>query len=126
MILRALQVGAIMGVFQVVAGMLLHLHRGRLKFGSCDEVSGVVITAALVGGSMTLAVILTSNSFVPRSTPMLAAGIALIAMLAGRFIVRTVRECRRTSNSRPRPIVIGADEAGEQLMRAMHSRAGRL
>ena len=116
---RGIQIGLIMGSFQVVAGLLLHLYRGRYKFGSFDEVSGVVITAALVGGSITLAALLTADHYVPRSTPILATGMALTAMLAGRFLVRSIRERRRITRSGPRTIVLGAGDAGDELIKAM-------
>ena len=54
--LAAMQVGAVMGLFQVVAGASLHLYRGRYRFGSFDEVLGVVITTVMVGGATSLAV----------------------------------------------------------------------
>ena len=114
-----LLVGAIMGVFQVFAGWFLHLYRGRYKFGSFDEVRGVVITVVLVGGSTTFAFLLVGDGSIPRSTPVIASGIALVAMLAGRFVVRGYRESRRTTHEGKATIVLGAGEAGEQLVRAM-------
>lgn len=114
-----LLVGAIMGGFQLVAGGSLHLYRGRYKFGSFDEVRGVVITVALVGGSTTIAFLLVGDGTIPRSTPILASGIALVGMLAGRFLVRGVRESRRATHQGKPTIVLGAGEAGEQLVRAM-------
>lgn len=114
-----LLVGAIMGGFQLVAGWSLHLYRGRYKFGSFDEVRGVVITVALVGGSTTIAFLLVGDGTIPRSTPILASGIALVGMLAGRFLVRGVRESRRATHQGKPTIVLGAGEAGEQLVRAM-------
>lgn len=114
-----LLVGVIMGLFQLVAGWSLHLYRGRYKFGSYDEVRGVVITVALVGGSTTIAFLLVGDGSIPRSTPILASGIALVGMLAGRFLVRGYRESRRTTHEGQPTIVLGAGEAGEQLVRAM-------
>ncbi len=118
-LMAALQVGFIMGLFQVVAGYLLFLYRGRYKFGSFDEVRGVVITAFLVGVSTEVAVLLVRPEDVPRSTPVLATGIALVAMLTGRFIVRATRERRELSHTGQPTIVLGAGEAGEQIVKAM-------
>lgn len=115
----ALLVGAVMGVFQLVAGWFLHLYRGRYKFGSFDEVRGVVITDLLVGGSTGIAFLLVGDGSIPRSTPFLAAAIALIAMLAGRFAVRAYRDSKRTTHTGQPTIVLGAGEAGEQLVKAM-------
>ena len=114
-----LVVGAVMGTFQIFAGWTLHLYRGRYKFGSFDEVRGVVVTVVLVGTSTTIAFLLVGNGSVPRSSPVLASGIALVAMLAGRFVVRWYREFRRTTHDGEATIVLGAGEAGEQLVRAM-------
>ena len=68
-VLSALVIGMIMGGFQIFAGWFLHLYRGRYKFGSFDEVRGVVVTAALVGFATTAAVLLVGTGLVPRSTP---------------------------------------------------------
>lgn len=115
----ALTVGAVMGAFQIVAGYFLHLYRGRYKFGSFDEVRGVVATVFLVGLATTAAFLLVGDGSIPRSTPVLATGIALIAMLAGRFLIRGLRESRRATHEGRKTIVLGAGEAGEQLVRAM-------
>lgn len=111
-------VGVIMGLFQITAGFALHLYRGRYKFGSFSEVAGVVLTTVLVGGAMTIAIFVVQPA-VPRSTPITATVLALLAMLAGRFMVRFVRERKRTTHNGPPTIVLGAGEAGEQLVRAM-------
>lgn len=118
-IFAAVQVGFVMGIFQVVAGYLLYLYRGRYKFGSFDEVRGVVITAILVGASTEVAVLLVRPDDVPRTTPVLAAGISLVAMLTGRFIVRASREHRELSHTGEPTIVLGAGDAGEQIVKAM-------
>lgn len=118
-LLNALAVGAVMGAFQIIAGWFLHLYRGRYKFGSFDEVRGVVATVLLVGFSTTSAFVLVGDGSIPRSTPVLATGIALVAMLAGRFLVRSVRESRRTTHEGKSTIVLGAGEAAEQLVKAM-------
>ena len=115
----ALLVGAVMGAFQVFAGWFLHLYRGRYKFGSFDEVRGVVITVMLVGGSTTVAFLLVGDGSIPRSTPVVASGIALVAMLAGRFGIRGIREVRRATHEGESTVVLGAGEAGEQLVKAM-------
>lgn len=117
---RGVQLGVVMGLFQVVAGALLHLYRGRYRFGSFDEVTGVVITAALVGVATSVAVLFAEPQWLPRSTPVLTTGIALTGMLAGRFLLRFWRERSGLSRAEGTPaIVLGAGEAGSQLVRAM-------
>ncbi len=73
--------GAVMGGYQIVAGYFIHLYRGRYKFGSFDEVRGVVASVALVGFSTEAALLLVGDGSIPRSTPIIATGLALIAML---------------------------------------------
>ena len=111
--------GAVMGGYQIVAGYFIHLYRGRYKFGSFDEVRGVVASVALVGFSTEAALLLVGDGSIPRSTPIIATGLALIAMLAGRFIVRWWRERRRATHEGKSTIVLGAGEAAEQLVKAM-------
>ena len=111
--------GAVMGVYQIVAGYFIHLYRGRYKFGSFDEVRGVVASVALVGLSTEAALLLVGDGSIPRSTPIIATGLALIAMLAGRFLVRWWRERRRATHEGKPTIVFGAGEAAEQLVKAM-------
>ncbi|MCB0915771.1 MAG: polysaccharide biosynthesis protein [Actinobacteria bacterium] len=116
---NALLLGAVMGLFQVVAGWSLQLYRGRYRFGSFDEVIGVVTTTFLVGGATTVALLLVGDGSVPRSTPIIAAGIAMVSMLAGRFVVRAYREKKRTTHVGKPTVVLGAGDAGEQLVKAM-------
>jgi FlaA1/EpsC-like NDP-sugar epimerase len=111
--------GAIMGMFQMVAGSLLNLYRGRYKFGSFDEVLGVVVSVALVGGATFAAVLLVGMGTVPRSTPVVATAFAGVFMLAGRFLVRAWRERINVTRSGEPTIVLGAGDAGQQLVRAM-------
>ena len=118
-VLSALVIGMIMGAFQIFAGWFLHLYRGRYKFGSFDEVRGVVATVILVGASITVAVLLVGDGDPPRSTPVIASGIALVMMLAGRFIVRYVRQSRQATHQGKPTIVVGAGNAAEQLVKAM-------
>lgn len=118
-LLNAVILGVIMGTFQMVAGALLNLYRGRYKFGSFDEVLGVVISVALVGGATTGAVLLVGVGTVPRSTPIVATAFAGVFMLAGRFLVRAWRERINVTRSGEPTIVLGAGDAGQQLVRAM-------
>ena len=116
---NALIIGVVMGAFQIFAGWFLHLYRGRYKFGSFDEVRGVVVTVLLVGASTTAAFLLVGDGNPPRSTPVVASGIALVMMLAGRFIVRYVRQARNVTHDGKPTIVVGAGNAAEQLVKAM-------
>ena len=118
-VIGAISVGIIMGSFQIFAGWFLHLYRGRYKFGSFDEVRGVVITVLLVGASTTAAFLIAGDGTPPRSTPVVASGIALVMMLAGRFTVRYLRQTRNANHRGKPTIVLGAGNAAEQLVKAM-------
>ena len=84
-ILDALLLGVVMGLFQVVAGWSLQLYRGRYRFGSFDEVIGVVTTTLLVGGATTVALLLVGDGSIPRSAPIIAAGIRHGVDVGGAF-----------------------------------------
>lgn len=115
----AFQIGLLMGLFQLAAGWALHLYRGRYKFGSFDEVLGVLGTTFLVGGATTVAVGVAGGNPMPRSGPVLASGLALLGMLAGRFAVRAFKEHRAASHEGEAAIIFGAGQAGGQLVKAM-------
>jgi FlaA1/EpsC-like NDP-sugar epimerase len=66
-----------------------------------------------------MALLLVGDGSIPRSTPIVAAGIAMVSMLAGRFVLRAYRERMRTSHVGKPTVVLGAGDAGEQLVRAM-------
>ena len=116
---EALIWGAAAGTTQVLVGYTLRLYRGRYKFGSFDEVSGVVQTTLIVTlGWLTFTLIATPRSL-PRTIPVLSGVLALSAMLAGRFLLRFIRERVLVQRNGDRTLVYGAGEGGQQLLRAM-------
>ncbi len=108
-------------VGQVALGWALSLYRGRYAFGSFDEVLGVATTAWAVTGLLMLTrLALAGGSSLPRSVPLLAAPVALLAMIAGRYVLRLRRERRlRPGTQAERVLVLGAGNAGAQLVRQM-------
>lgn len=88
--------------------------------GSFEEVSGVATAAVLTGLAMMCWVLVLSPAGVPRSVPAFGGAIALILMLAVRFVVRAGRSrsaARRNLESRV--IVFGAGRAGRRLVHNM-------
>jgi len=114
---RAAVFGVGLAILQVLVGLPLQLYRGRYRVASFDEVAGVALSAVIVGSIGTFVLLIARPDGLPRSSPVIATGFALILMLAGRFILRTYRR-RSSFTGRGEPTLIyGAGDAGEQLVR---------
>jgi FlaA1/EpsC-like NDP-sugar epimerase len=111
----------IAGATQVLVGYTLRLYRGRYKFGSFDEVSGVVQTTVIVTLGWLTFTLIAAPRGLPRTIPVISGILALGAMLAGRFILRFVRERVLVKRTGDRTLVYGAGNGGQQLLRAMQS-----
>ncbi len=87
--------------------------------GSFEEIVDLMRTALTVGvlGLVVNAVLPTQ--LVPRSVPLTASLVAVLAMLAARTVLRTRRARQRGSADDRRVIVLGAGEGGRQLVRTM-------
>jgi FlaA1/EpsC-like NDP-sugar epimerase len=100
------------------------LYRGRYRFGSFEEVSGVALAAATTA-SVVLAVDLLSSYLghfdrLPVSVPFAAAASALLLMAATRYIWRGYLEhTKRTLAAGVPLIVFGAGDGGFQIVRSM-------
>ena len=117
----ALLWGAGAGAIHVFVGYMRQLYRGRYRFGSFDEVSGVVLSTSAVTISWEVATLIVRPQGLPRTIPLLAGGLALAMMLAGRFLVRFWRDRMRVSRIGDRTLVYGAGDGGQQIVRAMQS-----
>jgi FlaA1/EpsC-like NDP-sugar epimerase len=104
----------------VVTGLLLGPYLVSHVLGSFEEVVAVTRAAAITGVALFSWAILAQPIVVPRSVPALAFALALAAMLASRFVVRTWR-ARSASrrDSEARVIVFGAGLAGRRLVHGM-------
>ncbi|MCZ3385794.1 MAG: polysaccharide biosynthesis protein, partial [Actinomycetia bacterium] len=107
---------------QWLIGTALFLYRGRYRYGSFDEVSGVATTVMIVG--VLLAVIdrlIFNVRPVPASTPLVGAFVALVLMLGVRYIwrVRLERSTRPDESTATKVLVFGAGDAGYQLVQSM-------
>ncbi len=117
--LWALGAGFLAGLIQIVAGSIFHLYQGRYVVGSFDEVLGVIVTTLFVGSLATLVVFLLPNSEFPRSTFIIATGIAASAMLGARFLYRGARQQRALNREGKRTLIFGAGDAGSQIVTLM-------
>lgn len=88
--------------------------------GSFDEVIAVVKTASISALALIAIAWLTPAVFLPRSTALLAPALAIMLMLATRFIVRSYRARLVSRNPHgERVIVLGAGLAGRRLVHNM-------
>ena len=87
--------------------------------GSFEEIVDLTKTALVVGALGLVVNALLPTQLVPRSIPLTAALVAVVAMLAVRTVLRTQRVRMRAEATDQRVIVFGAGEGGRQLVRTM-------
>ncbi len=121
--IRALFVFAVAAVLlQWLIGTSLYLYRGRYRYGSFDEVSGVATTVVIVGVILTtFDLIVFRSRSVPASAPVIGSFIALVLMLAVRYVRRSLleRAARPDHETATKVLVFGAGDAGSQLVQSM-------
>jgi FlaA1/EpsC-like NDP-sugar epimerase len=106
---------------QWASGAVFRLYRGRYRFGSFEEVEGVLYSAALTA----LILIVIDIPFVPRIAPISvppAAGVFALVLMAGvRYYWRLLleRRARDAAEQAERVIVLGAGRGGAQAILAM-------
>jgi dTDP-glucose 4,6-dehydratase len=111
--------GIAAALLHLAAGSIFYLYQGRYVVGSFDEVLGVVITTIFVGGVGTLALLFNPESTFPRSTFIIAAGIAAASMLGARFVWRGARQQKALQREGKRTLIYGAGDAGSQIVQLM-------
>lgn len=107
---------------QLIAGISLHLYRGRYRFGSFEETLGVsqaVFSAAVVLGLVNL--VRDGALWIPRSVPAFGGILALMLMVTCRYAWRLFLESqRRPDQAQAEPLLVfGAGEAADQVIGAM-------
>lgn len=110
---------------QLVLGLASGLYIGRFRGGSFEEAQAIAMDTVVVGLALTVWAVLASPAIVPRSTPFVASLVALTTRLAARSVLRAYTSHRRAQ--RPdgeRVIVLGAGDAGSQLVRQMRADRG--
>ena len=114
-LVMSLAIGFGCAVLQIATGSIFHLYRGRYVVGSFDEVFGVSLTTLSTGIIGSVAVILLPQSEFPRSTVVIATGIAGASMLGARFTWRRRRQLDALGRSGSRTLIYGAGDAGSQV-----------
>ena len=108
-------------VLQALIGSALGLYTGRWHRGSFEEVS--VLARSVILSTLCLAAVVMPPSLrlIPISVVLGSASLALVSMAAHRYLLRVLseRRLRPTGESGIRTVVIGAGEAGAQVIRSM-------
>lgn len=115
----ALAAGIAAAIVHILAGSIFHLYQGRYVVGSFDEVLGIVVTTLFVGGLGTLVLLFIPPSTFPRSTFIIATGIAAGSMLGARFVWRGAQQQRALNRDGKRTLIYGAGDAGSQIVTLM-------
>ncbi len=119
----SLLIGTACALVYVFLGWMFHLYRGRYVVGSYDEVVGVVAITAVVGIAGSIAVLLLPSTNFPRTTIIIASGLAATSMLGARFIWRGIQRQSALSRKGTRTLIYGAGDAGSQIVTLMLSDA---
>ena len=115
----ALLAGIAAALLHLASGSIFHIYQGRYVVGSFDEVLGVVITTFFVGGIGTMVLLFIPESTFPRSTFIIATGIAAASMLGARFVLRGARQQKALQREGKRTLIYGAGDAGSQIVQLM-------
>ena len=108
-VLGHLTVGAFIGPYAV----------GHQR-GSFEETADIARTVTVTAVGLAAWALLADPIVVPRSVPIVAGSLALGAMFAARFLVRTWTSRRALlGNHERRVIIFGAGDAGRRLARSM-------
>jgi len=106
-------------VAQGVIGTTMGLYRGRVRYGSLEEMVALATTVLFTVAALTLFSTMQSDVMVRRTVPFLAATFALDLMVAGRTFRRMwLRRKVRHVNDR-RLLVVGAGEASSAIIKAL-------
>lgn len=119
LVIIALLAGVAAALLHLTAGSIFRLYQGRYIVGSFDEVLGVVVTTFFVGAVGTLVLLFIPESTFPRSTFIIAAGIAAASMLGARFVWRGARQQKALNREGKRTLIYGAGDAGSQIVQLM-------
>ena len=109
-------------VVQAVTGYIVGIYRRRWRYGSFDEVKGLILSALIT--TITLWVIRffdTSVDAFPRSAIIAGGILGLFFTAASRYLWRLIREQIRRPSARnsTKLIIYGAGEGGIQIVNTM-------
>nr|WP_206448493.1 nucleoside-diphosphate sugar epimerase/dehydratase [Agrococcus sp. KRD186] len=108
---------------QLGAGLILNLYRRRYQVGSFDEVLSLVGSVVLTFIVIAIPIVIFGAEIgIPRSTPLIAAPLAFLAMALTRYFRRVVteRSSRPTDDAAP-VLVYGAGFVGSSLVKRMRT-----
>jgi FlaA1/EpsC-like NDP-sugar epimerase len=110
-------------VCHLVGAWAFRLHQGRAALGSFEEL--FLLASVLLGAGIITTIVnaLLDQPFVPRTTPISAAFIAMVFCAWPRAVWRVLMNqsrTRRGGDSATRVIVAGAGDGGRELVRSMH------
>ena len=112
----------VVSVVQAVTGYIVGIYRRRWRYGSFDEVKGLILSALITTGVlMAIRFLDTSVDAFPRSA-IIAGGIfGLFFTTASRYTWRLVREQLRrpSAHNSTKLIIYGAGEGGIQIVNTM-------
>ncbi|AXH98103.1 polysaccharide biosynthesis protein [Ornithinimicrobium avium] len=115
------------GVLHILIGVVTGPYSTRHQRGSFDEVVSVGRTVTLTALFFFVVVtVVQPPLLVPRSVPLLGGAVALVGMLAVRFVARAWRARRfGRREAEARAIVIGAGVTGRSLVHSMLFGSGQ-
>ena len=118
---------ALCALLQGVVGLVVGPYRVRHRRGSLEEILDIARSVALVALVLLVVSLVIYPPPVPRSTAVTSGTLALLAMFAARFVVRTRDnlQARRREDGR-RTLVFGAGNAGARLVRGLLVEDGEL
>ncbi|MEU7841877.1 nucleoside-diphosphate sugar epimerase/dehydratase [Micromonospora sp. NPDC049114] len=118
---RAVTLGGIAAVLHTGLVPLRRLRSGRHPVGSLHEVQRVVGTAITIAGILTVGLLPLAERPVPASTPLIGGALAVLFMLAARFVYRHRHDLamRPDVRSATPVLLFGMGDAGQGLLRAM-------
>ncbi|HET7475460.1 MAG TPA: nucleoside-diphosphate sugar epimerase/dehydratase [Dermatophilaceae bacterium] len=122
---RAVVVGAVwfalaVAVTHVGIGVFIGPYAVGHQRGSFEETYDIARTAMCTVVVAFLGAVLAHPPGMPRSIPLIAGLVAITAMFAARFVLRTLSvNSPATSATDTRVVLFGAGDAGRQLLRSM-------
>ncbi|SFS00230.1 dTDP-glucose 4,6-dehydratase [Agrococcus baldri] len=108
---------------QLGAGLILNLYRRRYQVGSFDEVLSLTGSVALTFVVIALPIVIFGNELgIPRSTALIAAPLAFLAMALTRYFRRVaIERASRPTDAATPVLVYGAGFVGSSLIKRMRT-----
>jgi len=117
-----LRIIPIVVLIQAVIGFVVGLYRRRWRYGSFDEVAGLIITS-VISTSILMTIRFFDHSInpFPRSVILVGGCAGLFLIAANRYVWRLIREQLRrpTERTAVKILVYGAGEGGIQMVNTM-------